>query len=312
MQTHTSTVEMIKDIKEVKGIFQTCDQADTGNIYKPAIQQQIMLDLSMRLQMSLEVEWVINQFMEHVHSYLLFDGYNFGIEALSTELVVGRQKGHSFSYNLTIQDIPLGNLVAYRGRKFSESELVLFENLLTSLLYPLRNAIQFRQATLAAHRDALTGVNNRSTFDASLEREISLSKRQKNDCSLLFIDIDFFKKVNDTYGHSVGDIVLKKIAETIKENTRNTDLLFRYGGEEFVAILNNSNCEAAYVIAERILESVREATINCQGEELSVSVSIGLACLNETDSAHSLLDRADTALYQAKDEGRDQIRVSQA
>ena len=310
MQTHTSTVEMIKDLKEVKGIFQTCDQADTGNIYKPETQQQIMLDLSMRLQMSLEVEWVINQFMEHVHSYLLFDGYSFELEDSSVELAVGRQAGHSFSYNLTIQDMDLGNLVAYRGRKFSESELVLFENLLVSLLYPLRNAIQFRQASLAAHRDALTGVNNRSTFDVSLEREISMSQRQEIDCSLLVIDIDLFKKVNDTYGHSAGDEVLKKVAETIKESTRNSDLLFRYGGEEFVAILNNSDCEAAYVTANRILESVRKATIDYQGQELSVSVSIGLACLNIADSARSLFDRADSAMYDAKDEGRDQIKVA--
>jgi len=303
---------MIKELKEVKGIFQTGEQADSGNIYNPESHQQFILDLSMRLQMSLEVEWVVNQFMEQVHSYLLFDGYSYGLEDSSIELVVGRQKGHSFSYNLTIQDVNLGKLVAYRGRKFSESELVLFENLLVSLLYPLRNAIQYRQATLAAHRDALTGVNNRSTFDSSLQREISLSKRQGSDCSLLFIDIDFFKKVNDTYGHSAGDEVLKKIAQTIKENTRNTDLLFRYGGEEFVAILNHSSCEAAYDIADRILESVRKTTINYQGKDLSVSVSIGLACLNETDSALSLLDRADTALYEAKNKGRDQIRVSQA
>jgi diguanylate cyclase (GGDEF)-like protein len=311
MQTRTSTVEMIKDLKEVKGIFQTCDQADTDNVFKAETQQQIMLDLSMRLQMSLEVDWVINQFMEHVHSYLLFDGYSFGLEDSSIEMNVGRQQGHSFTYDLTVQDMSLGKLVGYRGRRFSESELVLIENLLVSLLYPLRNALNFRKATLAAHRDSLTGVNNRSTFDASLEREICLSQRQGSDCSLLFIDIDFFKKVNDTYGHSAGDEVLKKVAETIKENTRNTDLLFRYGGEEFVAILNNSDCEAAYVIADRILESVREATVRYQNQDLSVSVSIGLACLSDADSAHSLLDRADSALYEAKDEGRDQIVVSQ-
>lgn len=312
MQIRTSTVEMIKDIKEVKGIFQTCEQADAGSSYISEAQQQIMLDLSMRLQMSLEVEWVINQFMECLHSSLLFDGYKFTLEDSSVELTVGRQQGHSFSYNLTIEDMNLGKIVAYRGRKYSKSELTLFENTLVSLLYPLRNAIHFREATLAAHRDALTGVNNRSTFDASLEREISLSQRQGSDCSLLFIDIDFFKKVNDTYGHSAGDEILKAIAGKIKDCTRNTDLLFRYGGEEFVAILNDSDCEAAYIIADRILESVRETVTTYQGQDISVSVSIGLACLNETDSAHSLLDRADNALYAAKGEGRDKVIVSKA
>lgn len=311
MQTRSSTVELIKDLKEVKGIFQTYEQANSNVAYQPQDQQQFMLDLSMRLQMSLEVDWVVNQFMEYVHTYLLFDGYRFAFDDADIEIEKGRQAGHQFSYNLSIEDVQLGELVAFRGRKFSESELVLFENLLCSLLYPLKNAILFREAKLSAHLDALTGVKNRSTFDSALNREISLSQRQDTDCSILVIDIDFFKKVNDTYGHAAGDLVLKKVAETIKENTRTTDLLFRYGGEEFVAILNNSDCEAAFVIAERILESVRETAIEYDNKDLSVSVSIGLACLNSEDTANSLFVRADQALYDAKDSGRDQIIVAE-
>ncbi len=309
MQTHTSTVEMIRDLKDAKEIFQTYEQTDTKKIFNPDVQQQIMLDISMRLQQSLDVERVIQSFMETMHSFLLFDGYNYQLNEPTLQLETGRQQGHQFSYGLTIEDAQLGELVVYRGRKFSAEELEFFENVLCALVYPLRNSIQFKQATMMAHRDALTGVNNRSTFDDALEREIGLAHRQNVDCSMLVIDIDLFKKVNDTYGHSAGDVILKAVAESIQEHVRATDLVFRYGGEEFVAILNNADCETAYVIADRVLDAVRETTVEYQGQALSVSVSIGLSCLDTQDGATDLFDRADAALYKAKDSGRDQICV---
>jgi len=312
MQTHTSTVEMIRDLKEVKGIFQTYEQADNSKIFNPDVQQQIMLDISMRLQQSLDVEWVIQSFMETMHSFLLFDGYNFEKDEPGLQIQMGRQQGHKMSYGLTIEDTQLGELVVYRGRKFSEPELTFFENILCALIYPLRNAIQFNQATLLAHKDALTGVNNRSTFDNVMNREINLALRQKHDFSMLVIDIDFFKKVNDTYGHSAGDAVLKEVADTIQHNLRTSDLVFRYGGEEFVTILNDADCDTAYVTANRILESIRDVKVDYQGQTLSVSVSIGLACLEKGDSAASIFNRADTALYEAKNSGRDQIQLSVA
>jgi len=312
MQTHTSTVEMIRDLKEVKGIFQTYEQADNSKIFNPDVQQQIMLDISMRLQQSLDVEWVIQSFMETMHSFLLFDGYSFEKDEPGLQIQMGRQQGHKMSYGLTIEDTQLGELVVYRGRKFSEPELTFFENILCALIYPLRNAIQFNQATLLAHKDALTGVNNRSTFDNVMNREINLALRQKHDFSMLVIDIDFFKKVNDTYGHSAGDAVLKEVADTIQHNLRTSDLVFRYGGEEFVTILNDADCDTAYVTANRILESIRDVKVDYQGQTLSVSVSIGLACLEKGDTATSIFNRADTALYEAKNSGRDQIQLSVA
>ena len=310
MQTQTSTLEMIKELKEVKGVFNAREQADLGQISSIEVQQQIMLDLAVRLQMSLDVDWIINQFMEHIHSYLLFDGYSFQINNPAVEIELGRLKGHSCSYSLTIEDEDLGELVLYRGRKFAESELVLLENLLCSLLYPLRNGIQFKKASLLAHKDALTGVNNRSVFDNSLQREINLAQRHKHDFTMLVIDIDHFKKVNDTYGHSAGDEVLKSVAKNIQESIRATDMLFRYGGEEFVVLLSNSNCDGSYEIADRILESVRDSQVSYEDQNLAVSVSIGLACLDVSDTGSSLFDRADTALYAAKHEGRNQIKVA--
>ena len=310
MQSHLSTVELIRDLKEAKNSFQTYEQADSSKIFNPDVQQQIMLDISMRLQQSLEIEWVIQSFMETLHSFLLFDGYNYQINEPDVQLEMGRQKGHKFVYELTIDESKLGELIVYRGRKFSSAEVTFFENILCALVYPLRNAIKFKQATLLAHTDSLTGLCNRSTFDNALVREINMAQRHENDFSILVIDIDFFKKINDKYGHSAGDAVLKAVAETIQHSLRTSDLVFRYGGEEFVAILNNADCETAYVSADRILQSIRDLEVVYQQQTVSVSVSIGLACLNIADTSTTIFDRADGALYKAKHEGRDQVHMA--
>jgi diguanylate cyclase (GGDEF)-like protein len=309
MQTQSSTQEMIKELKEVKSVFSNIEKSEPKS-YSHELEQQAKLDLAMALQMSLDLDWVINKFMEHIHAYFLFDGYSYRCADPAVEIKNSRQKGHSCSYNLHIQDIDLGTLVVFRGRKFAESELMLLESLLSILIYPLRNAAQFKQAISLAHRDALTGVNNRSTFDDSLGREINLAHRHDQDFSLLVIDIDFFKKVNDTYGHQVGDDALKAVAETIQNSIRATDMLFRYGGEEFVVLLGNTDCDQSYFIADRILESVREIEVQVEERLIDLTVSIGMACLNILDTSESLFSRADAAMYSAKNDGRDQIIVA--
>ena len=310
MRYQTSTSEMTKELKEMKGLFPAGTKNSPAAGFNASAQQQLMLELSMRLQMSLEPEWVIGQFMEQLHAHLLFDGYSFQLENPELEMGSGRNRGHQCSYGLSIDKAELGRLVVYRGRKFSESELVLLENLLCSLLYPLRNAIEFRKATLSAHCDPLTGINNRSTFDSALSREMALARRNGSSFSILIIDIDHFKRVNDTYGHSAGDEVLKNVAAQIQQSIRNTDQLFRFGGEEFVVLLNNSDCEMAGCIADRVLDAVRCSAVDYHRQQLAVSVSIGIACLQPGDTVDDIFNRADRALYAAKNDGRDQVKVA--
>lgn len=309
MQIQTSRQEMTKELKEVKSVFSNNAKLDKVS-YRRELEQQARLDLAMTLQMSLDIDWILNKFMEHIHSYFLFDGFSYSCEELNVHIESARQKGHSCSYNLKIEDSQLGALTVYRGRKFAESELMLLEDLLSILIYPLRNATQFKKATLLAHCDALTGVKNRSTFDESFDREIHLAQRHDQDITLMVIDIDHFKKVNDTYGHSTGDAVLKTVANTIHDSIRTTDLLFRFGGEEFVVVLTNSDCEGSYDIAKRVLESVRAIDMEVKGQKFNVSVSIGLACRESSDDKDALFNRADAAMYDAKNGGRDQIKVA--
>ena len=309
MQSQTSTQDMIKELKEVKNIFTNIEKSEPKG-YSRELEQQARLDLAVSLQMSLDVDWVINKFMEHIHSYFLFDGFAYNGVQPNSQIKYSRQKGHSCSYNLHIEDMELGKLELFRGRKFAESELVLLENMLSILIYPLRNAIEYKRAILLAHSDALTGVKNRSTFDESLEREINLAQRHGQDFTMLVIDIDFFKKVNDVYGHKVGDDALKLVADAIQQGIRTTDMLFRYGGEEFVVLLGNTDCEKSYVTADRILESVRDIELKVKGGLVDLTVSIGMACLNIQDNSESLFNRADAAMYSAKNDGRDQIIVA--
>jgi len=309
MQTQSATQQMIKELKEVKGIFSNIEKAEPKS-YNHALEQQARLDLALTLQMSLDSQWLVNKFIEHIHAYLLFDGFAYQCDGTQTLITTARQKGHSCTYNLRIEDVELGKLQLFRGRKFNESELVLLENLLAMLVYPLRNAIQFKQTMTLAHRDALTGVNNRTTFDDSLDREIGLAQRHNYEFSMLLIDIDFFKNVNDTYGHQAGDDALKLIANTIQKSIRGTDLLYRYGGEEFVVLIGNTDKEQTYKIADRILKSVRKIEMQVDDQRLDLSVSIGMASLKTEDSSESLFNRADAAMYSAKNDGRDQINVA--
>lgn len=154
--------------------------------------------------------------------------------------------------------------------------------------------------------DPLTGLYNRRNFDNTLEREFLRSKRYGGDLSLAIIDIDFFKKVNDTYGHLCGDYVLKEAAYLILDNFRKTDLVFRFGGEEFVVILTETGLDGAKIPLERLRKKFEESIFKFDGKQLNITISCGVS-LNTTETASELLENADKALYSAKENGRNRI-----
>lgn len=159
--------------------------------------------------------------------------------------------------------------------------------------------------------DPLTGLYNRRNLDVHLEREFLRAKRYKNDLSIAVIDIDFFKKVNDTYGHICGDYVLKEVSYMILETFRKTDLIFRYGGEEFVALLTETPVEKALIPLERLRQSIESHPFSYNGNNIKVTISIGVnANKEDIENASEFLDCADKALYYAKEHGRNQIITS--
>jgi|APSaa5957512622_1039677.scaffolds.fasta_scaffold23485_2 diguanylate cyclase (GGDEF)-like protein/PAS domain S-box-containing protein len=158
--------------------------------------------------------------------------------------------------------------------------------------------------------DSLTGVLNRGRFFELAMFEFNISNRYDQPLTILMLDIDHFKQVNDRYGHSVGDLVLQAIAAAMEKELRSADKLGRYGGEEFIILLPVTNMDQAFKIAERLLTKIRALKVNTNQGVVQVTISLGLAMRSPTDdSVGQLIDRADQALYRAKQSGRDRIVV---
>jgi len=154
--------------------------------------------------------------------------------------------------------------------------------------------------------DGLTGLYNRRHFDSTIEREFLRSKRYGSDLTLAIIDIDFFKNFNDNYGHMCGDYVLKEVAYLIMDNFRKTDLVFRYGGEEFVVILTETNLESAKVPMERLRNKIEQYPFCYNGQNMKLTISAGVSAGN-TQTTGEFLNNADKALYRAKETGRNKV-----
>ncbi len=164
------------------------------------------------------------------------------------------------------------------------------------------------ELTNAAMTDALTGIANRRHFLAALEREASLSRRHGYALSIAFFDVDKFKDINDTHGHSGGDKVLQRLAARATAQCRAGDLVARWGGDEFVILLPHTDESGARVIAERLLGAIRSAQFAASG--LRVTSSIGIASRHSDDtSIDALISRADSAMYQAKRMGSNRIET---
>lgn len=153
--------------------------------------------------------------------------------------------------------------------------------------------------------DELTGLSNRRYFESCFEKEFLRTQRYKNKLTLVMFDIDYFKKVNDTYGHQCGDYVLKQISNAALQTFRKTDTVFRFGGEEFVVILTETDTAHAIIPLERFRKTVETLDIIYQNQKINVTVSIG-ACQYEDSfkSKEDFLEKADKALYNAKNSGR--------
>ncbi|MEJ2684244.1 MAG: sensor domain-containing diguanylate cyclase [Candidatus Sulfobium sp.] len=157
-----------------------------------------------------------------------------------------------------------------------------------------------------ATTDRLTQTYNRLKFEEIIRKEIEMARRYGHLLSLIILDIDHFKEVNDTYGHIAGDDVLKAVAGTARENIRETDSLVRWGGEEFIVIAPGTSLEGAAELAERIRKSVEDFDF---GHLKTVRISLGVTQFREHDTENTLLRRADDAMYAAKNKGRNRVEV---
>ena len=168
-----------------------------------------------------------------------------------------------------------------------------------------------QQLQSLSRTDHLTGLFNRGYWELRLIQEFKRFERYKQVSTLIMMDIDHFKKVNDTYGHTVGDDVIRQVSIAIKEQIRDLDIAGRYGGEEFGLILTSTNVQGASVLAERLRSAIEKMTVFSEGQEVKFTISLGIAQLTGSIVDHrSWIEKADAALYQSKKGGRNRFTLA--
>jgi len=168
----------------------------------------------------------------------------------------------------------------------------------------------YENIVLQSTHDNLTGLYNRQYFNNAVTQHVALAKRNQNDLSILFIDVDDFKDVNDLYGHEVGDHALRQISTVISAAVRQSDIAARYGGEEFIVLLPFTNSIEALILAERMRASVEESKLDVDGKALTITISGGIASYPvNAQNAEALISMADSALYRAKGAGKNNISL---
>lgn len=203
-----------------------------------------------------------------------------------------------------IKDKIVSDLQKVREQSLSlKEELDDYRKLASSLSQQLVNS------EAKAMVDSLTNVLNRNAYDKKVSQLLREIDRHGECAALMVVDIDHFKKFNDNHGHKAGDRVLAAVAASIRDTIRNTDSLFRYGGEEFVVILNKITADNAEKLAEKVRSRVEKDYFVDKDKTLKVTVSIGLTCVNEGDTEQSLFERADKAMYNSKHKGRNRVTM---
>jgi len=200
---------------------------------------------------------------------------------------------------------------SYHTNMYKEEDKYLLEMLAAHAAIAFDNARLFQEVQRLAITDDLTGLHNRRHFFELADREFNRAKRYGHPLSAVMVDLDYFKLVNDSYGHATGDQVLRIIAHRCHDNIRETDILGRYGGEEFSIILPETTAEQAYEIAERLRVRIAEQPINIdKNTSLTITISLGI-CEKSSDinSLSNLLNHADAALYSAKQSGRNKVMI---
>lgn len=290
------------DFNEAKVVFSSTDQ--------PALQESdLRWRLMQALQTSLEMEVLLNIFYDQVQSAVAFDGFSYKLDLLDLEITVGKQSVHSCSYRLITQQDYLGELTFFRSSRFPERDHAVLEGLMNIIVFPLRNAIRYRDAVTAALADPLTGAGNRIALQSTLQREIELAKRYDQSMAVLMLNVDHMTFINERFGHSSGDKVLRQLVQTLRGEIRGSDVIFRHDGEEFVVLLTKTNEATALEIAERIRNQISNNKLEHRGDDLDISASIGVSMLHPEDTVNRILERARFAMFNAKSEGRDQVKV---
>ncbi len=197
------------------------------------------------------------------------------------------------------------------GRKMLRYHAEIIESVLNAVSIALENSMNIQQLENAAFIDILTGCYNRRALNSYIDHDIADAHRYGRDLSVIMFDIDYFKKINDAYGHEAGDIVLSEISRMVSATVRKSDYVARYGGEEFMLVLPNTAIANAADLAERLRKKIESYKMTIQGKQISVTASFGVAALKDRYNRTQLFLDADSMLYRAKACGRNNVMCAQ-
>jgi diguanylate cyclase (GGDEF)-like protein len=195
------------------------------------------------------------------------------------------------------------------GESFNSGDIALIELFSQLVGASIGNIKLFEKIQRQATTDGLTGLVNHKTFYEILEKELWRSRRYGGRISLIMVDIDNLKSINDAYGHRAGDKAIRKVSKRIKECIRQIDTAARYGGDEFAVILLNTSLDDAIIVAQRMVDAVASSQATWQKEQIPLSISVGLGQYDPDTTPEDITSRSDQALYTAKQAGKNTVRI---
>ena len=219
------------------------------------------------------------------------------------QIIKNNEYQNEFVLPFTFNGKLLGGMCIFSTGNMFNRNIDIFNLLISEFLSIFKLKYIFQEQIFKSSIDPLTGLYNRNQFDIGLEQEFNRSQRYKNKFSVAMIDIDHFKSINDTYGHQFGDYVLIEISKIIQHAFRKTDIVYRYGGEEIVILMPETDAEYAYLP----LEKLRDEISSHKFKRKNVTVSIGISDCIGKNSAQEVLEQADKMLYKAKNNGRNRV-----
>ncbi len=250
-----------------------------------------------QLQTTLELDKLLDIIAMEAARYINFCGLYFKNQTVSKTLRGSRKAKHERQFELKLNDEFIGTLSYGINSPISMINYKDLQRIHQIILYPLKNALQYHQAMQLAMQDSLTGLGNRRYFDEQLKRAMHNANRHHAQVGLVLGDLNKFKAINDTYGHNTGDQVLKQFANILRSCIRDSDSVFRFGGDEFAIIVENASENALDIIQSRVDNALSS---NVLLAKYQVGCSLGTTFMNRADNEHSLVERADQALYRQK------------
>lgn len=282
--------------------FETYSQLNTEGIIAENFTQ-LMIDnkqvivIMNQLQTTLDIDEILAILATEAAKYIDFSGLYFKNKQISKTMRGSRRGKNESTFDLKINDQFIGTLSYGINTPINLTNYRVLEQLHQCFLHPLKNAITYYSAMQLAMQDALTGLGNRRYFDEQLKRAMHNANRHHSLVGLVLGDLNKFKSINDNFGHNTGDLVLKEFASILRHCIRESDSLFRFGGDEFAIIVENANENALTLIEQRVNLALAN---NALLSKYQLGCSLGSTFMSNSDNEESFFKRADEILYRNK------------